>query len=521
MSEAGQTHDAAPSADYQTVVLLVDDQAMVCEAIRRALFHQADMSFNYCGEATAAITTANQIKPTVILLDLVMPGIDGLTLISQFRANPLTQEVPIIVLSTSENPQVKGQAFALGANDYIIKLPDKIELVARIRYHSRAYLNQVQRDEAFRALRTSQDQLVETNANLIKLNRQLEEATLDKFRFLTRMGQDLRNLVNELVVVATRLLDTELSGEQRGFVEAIHRNADSLSATISHIVDFAKTEPGEPGRESVTIELPGTSRPSLDHTLAQRLPLRLLLADDNPINQKVGLNVLKKLGYDLDIVENGLQVLQALEQKTYDLIFLDVQMPELDGLETARRICQQWPPGKRPRLIAMTGTALAGDREKCLAAGMDDYISKPVRFDKLQAVLEKWGAMATGHAAAATVAPDDLLDQTILAELRAMPPEKGVSMLEELVQLFTRNAPQQIALLKKQLHDPGQLAFYAQSLKGMSLNLGAKKIVALAQQLEQMGQAGKLEGADKLVAELEPAFHLTKRALLSQHGRER
>ena len=143
------------------MVLLVDDQAMVCEAVRRALANQSDIDFHYCADAREAIAIANQIKPTVILQDLVMPGVDGLTLVSQFRANAATRDTPIIVLSTNENPQVKGQAFAMGANDYLVKLPDKIELIARIRYHSKALMNLLQRDAAYRALRESQQQLIE------------------------------------------------------------------------------------------------------------------------------------------------------------------------------------------------------------------------------------------------------------------------------------------------------------------------------------------------------------------------
>src|SRR5208337_2570144 len=92
-----------------------------------------------------------------------------------------------------------------------------------------------------------------------------------------------------------------------------------------------------------------------------------------------------------DVANNGLEVLKALEQKVYDVLFLDVQMPEMDGLEAARQICQRWPAPKRPFIIAMTGNALLGDREKCLAAGMDDYISKPVRVAELQSALERWG----------------------------------------------------------------------------------------------------------------------------------
>jgi two-component system chemotaxis family response regulator WspR len=146
----------APPLDYHVMVLLVDDQAMVCEALRRALATESDIDLHYCADAREAIKLANQIHPTVILQDLVMPGIDGLTLVSQFRANASTRETPIIVLSTNENPQVKGQAFALGANDYVVKLPDKIELIARLRYHSRANVHHLQRDSAYHALRESQ-----------------------------------------------------------------------------------------------------------------------------------------------------------------------------------------------------------------------------------------------------------------------------------------------------------------------------------------------------------------------------
>src|SRR5437660_8462748 len=176
---AGPERLAQP-VDYHAMVLLVDDQAMVCEAVRRALANQPDIDFHYCADACEAMETANQIKPTVILQDLVMPGIDGLTLVVQYRSNPATKDIPIIVLSTNENPQVKGQAFALGANDYLVKLPDRIELIARIRYHSNAFVNLVQRDAAYRALRESQQQLIETNAALLALNQKLEEATLAK-----------------------------------------------------------------------------------------------------------------------------------------------------------------------------------------------------------------------------------------------------------------------------------------------------------------------------------------------------
>jgi phosphoserine phosphatase RsbU/P len=139
-------------SDHPVTVLLVDDQAIVAAKVRQLLADEADIRFHYCQDPTQAIALANEVGPTVILQDLVMPEIDGLTLVKFYRANARTREVPLIVLSTKEEPETKAQAFAVGANDYLVKLPDKLELIARIRYHSKGYVAQLERNEAYRLL---------------------------------------------------------------------------------------------------------------------------------------------------------------------------------------------------------------------------------------------------------------------------------------------------------------------------------------------------------------------------------
>lgn len=141
---------------FGVTVLLVDDQPIIAEAVRRMLEDQRDIAFYYCQDPTKAIQMAEEVRPTVILQDLVMPELDGLVLVRYMRANPRTKNVPLIVLSTKEEPKTKAEAFALGANDYMVKLPDKLELVARIRYHSSGYIRLLERNEAYDKLAESQ-----------------------------------------------------------------------------------------------------------------------------------------------------------------------------------------------------------------------------------------------------------------------------------------------------------------------------------------------------------------------------
>ncbi len=663
------------------MVLLVDDQSIIAEAVRRSLAGEEDINFHYCPNPLEAQALALTLRPTVILLDLVMPGLDGITLVRRFREDPHTRNVPIIVLSIQDDPTTKSDAFSAGADDYLVKLPNRIELIARIRYHTRGYVGQLQRDEAYRALRESQLELVDSNTTLLSLNQKLGDATKAKSEFLANMSHEVRTPMNGVIGMTAMLAETELSHEQRDYVETIRTSAEALLTIINDILDFSKIESGrleieshpfeirtcveeslellaskaaekgldlafvaeddvplmvygdvtrlrqilvnlvsnavkftakgevvvevsnhpvglhfcvrdtgigipqdkqdrlfksfsqvdgsttrqfggtglglaickrltelmggeiwleseegqgskfhftirgdaadqpydtvtglgsalrrkkllvvedhESSRKSLRQmvipwgmdaefavdsaslltrlsqtplpdlvlldrELPGVemekllakiralpagkslplallstqrlrssdtvmqelgitqsvskparrsslfealtrtmtsvdatpkplSRTDLDATLAMQMPLRILLADDNPVNLKVGQSYLHKMGYRPEMAANGREVLSALEQHPFDIVILDVQMPEMDGFEAAREIRSRYTEEKRPKIIAITGNAMEGDREKCLEAGMDDYISKPVRPKELEAVLRRWG----------------------------------------------------------------------------------------------------------------------------------
>jgi len=196
--EAAATQSDGSASAHPISVLLVDDQVIIGEAVRRMLAEEPDIRFLHCQYPTQAIVQANAFAPTVILQDLEMPELDGLTLIKFFRANPSTRDIPLIVLSTREEPSTKAEAFVIGANDYLVKLPDRLEMLARIRYHSKGYVAQLERNEAYRKLADSQRQLAEEVAEAAKYVRSLLPKPIKKgpvridWRFLpsTQLGGD-------------------------------------------------------------------------------------------------------------------------------------------------------------------------------------------------------------------------------------------------------------------------------------------------------------------------------------------
>jgi len=250
MSEESTQHP--PHVMNKCIVLLVDDQPIIAEGIRRMLENENDIIFHYCENPEKAITMASEIDATVILQDLVMPDIDGMTLVRFFRANMETRNIPIIVLSSKEDPQIKSDAFSNGANDYLVKLPDQIELLARIRAHSKSYLTQLERDSAFHALREMQKQLEESNRKLQRLT-SLDGLTgiANRRHFNEELDKEWRRAKRGGMMLSLILIDIDffkLFNDNYGHLagdDCLRRVATTLSDAIVRPADLMARYGGE------------------------------------------------------------------------------------------------------------------------------------------------------------------------------------------------------------------------------------------------------------------------------------
>jgi CheY-like chemotaxis protein len=235
----------------------------------------------------------------------------------------------------------------------------------------------------------------------------------------------------------------------------------------------------------VSIDQTGLYQPDLN--LAARLPLRILLAEDNAVNQKVALRLLARLGYRADVVANGLEAVAAVQRQPYDVVLMDLQMPVMDGLEASRRLKQN-PPGLAvPRIIALTADAMPGDREKCLAAGMDDYLTKPLDLEALKASLAQTRPLPDPAGMAPPAGP--VIDLEQFQKFRAA---MGADFIGEVLAAFTAEAPALLQQLRQALagNDPETFRRAAHTLKSNAAAFGAVTLAALARELEQIGQAG-------------------------------
>jgi CheY-like chemotaxis protein/HPt (histidine-containing phosphotransfer) domain-containing protein len=277
---------------------------------------------------------------------------------------------------------------------------------------------------------------------------------------------------------------------------------------------------GAPKRARRRIE----SRTRLDSALATRLPMRLLLADDNIVNQKVAIRLFDQMGYHLDLAGDGVEALDAVQRRNYDMIFMDVQMPEVDGLEATRRIrtFEQETSRRRSIIVAMTASAMSGDREKCLAAGMDDYLSKPVRPEAVQSALERWGPQISETPTMANSSessdpsgdsdspepvtppntPQTPADSPSPVDVERLTEMAGpdAPSVRELTDLYLTQTDEQLTELRAAIErsDAKEIERVAHKAAGASSTCGMVAVVSALRELEVQARKGNLSQAGAL-----------------------
>lgn len=271
-----------------------------------------------------------------------------------------------------------------------------------------------------------------------------------------------------------------------------------------------------------------TKTGKLDHALASRLPLRILLCDDNQINLKVALRILQQLGYKADTAKNGREAIEAMQRQPYDLVFMDVQMPEMDGHEATRVIRERQERGDanfKPSIvvIAITASVLQGDREKCLAAGMDDYLGKPVRPEDIRLIIERWGNIAAKNGATEHKSPDTAASRINLSSAAQSAPAGADSVdmgrlhdfadndpdsLRELVTLYLSQTAGQLEQLEAALQkgDAAEVQRLAHSCAGASATCGMIRFAPLLRELEKQGHDRDLSHSADLFGKIRAEF---------------
>jgi CheY-like chemotaxis protein len=242
----------------------------------------------------------------------------------------------------------------------------------------------------------------------------------------------------------------------------------------------------------------------IDTGFGQKRPMRILLAEDNIINQKVATRILSQMGYRPDVVQDGVEVLQALDRAKYDVILMDVQMPNMDGLEATRQVRKLYTGAKRPWIIAMTANAMDTDRNNCFEAGMDGYLSKPVRIEALEAELVR-SSENIGQ----------IVDFSVLSKFGEMT-GSGSEAVRELIDIFSEETPQALQQIRDDIsrRHPQGISIQAMQLGRACSNFGAERMQLLCSSLQAAGKAGDFSLAAEFVDRIEKEFEIVKTTLL-------
>jgi len=276
------------------------------------------------------------------------------------------------------------------------------------------------------------------------------------------------------------------------------------------------------------VKVKSTDTSFINADLAAELPLDILLAEDIVVNQKVALLILKQMGYRADVASNGLEALAALRRQPYDVVLMDMQMPEMDGLTATRLIREEFTAKYRPRIIAMTANAMTGDREKCLAAGMDDYVSKPIRVEELREALAKCNKLNqkepeevimdyVSQAGAEENNNQIAIDFAVLESICEMAGNEASLLVEEMINSYLDDTEVRLQTIAQAVIEADAESIFqaAHSMKSSSANLGAVNLAQLCEELEQLGRDKTIEGTEFLLSNAQSEFQQVEQELRS------
>jgi PAS domain S-box-containing protein len=348
----------------------------------------------------------------------------------------------------------------------------------------------------------------------------LIDATLPGMEGLTlarAIKSDPRIAGARLIMLTTLDRKDDLESFRESGVDDYLTKPVKQKSLFDALLGVIESEEGPRAIMSGLVAMHGEREPAEAAPPAEQM-LRILIAEDNPVNQKVALHQLLKLGYRAEAVDNGRLALEALEREPYDLIFMDCQMPELDGYATTAEIRRRDGAARHTWIVAMTAHTLEGDREKCLAAGMDDYVSKPVKVEALRAAIERCQNQAVPPPAPRLETPEpagDVIDHDALAGFRELDEDGDGGLLIQLIQVFLENTPNVLAEAQAALRagQPAEVARHAHTLKGSCANFGAARLREACQRLETLASGGSLVGAEEMFAAVEQEFAAVRAAL--------
>jgi signal transduction histidine kinase/HPt (histidine-containing phosphotransfer) domain-containing protein len=643
-------------------IFIIDDEASNFDSIQ-SLLKDEDYTFHYASSGRRAIDRLERFQPDAILLDVMMPDMDGMEVCRLIKASPRWQSIPIIMVTALTEKKDLARCFAAGADDFISKPVDRIELTARL-----ASMLRIKRQYDRLELAKEESEL----------------ATKAKADFLAVMSHEIRTPINGILGATQLLTTTNLTPEQQQYLRTAEVSSEILLTVVNDILDFSKIDAGKLTLEqnsidlniliqdvcqsiatkvkaknlqidrSIATDLPTyilgditrlrqillnlvnnaikfteTGKVTISATMApqqslesdkveilftvrdtgigieadeigklfqaftqantsttrkyggtglglaicsrlielmegkiwvesqvgigtavyftigakitetppdestllsykidlnpeRQLGLKILLAEDNQINQQLAIAMFGKIGYQVTVVNNGVEAVEALEKQPFDLLFADLNMPKMDGLKLAKFLTENWldlgVPYHCPKIIAMTASVLDGDRELCLEAGMNDYITKPILMNDLQYSIDKWGY---GHNIAANKISvpkaienetNESIDLAALETLSAIDP----TLKQRMIHLFLEG--ETIDLMDRlrdgiDCIDLDKICDAAHTLKGSANILGAKKLAILLTEVEIKSLNKDRHGFDLLMAQINIQYQLSAQEL--------